>query len=59
MRVFLTVALLTLLAIGLCFVALRATLNILGLELMRTLVWLGIAETRPPMVSRRRASRST
>ena len=55
MPVFLTVTLLTLFACGLCFMAVRATLNVLGLDLMRTLVWLGVAEMDTGPVSRRRA----
>ena len=52
--VFVTVTLLTLFAVVVCLLALRATLNVLGLDLMRTLVWLGVAEFRTPPVSRRR-----
>jgi hypothetical protein len=53
--VFVTVFLLTLFAFVFCLLALRATLNVLGLDLMRALVWLGVAEMQTPAVSRRRA----
>ena len=44
----LSVMLHVLFAIAVCVLALRAAMNVLGLDLMRTLMWLGLAEARPP-----------
>lgn len=50
----LSAILLATLGVAVCTVAARVSLNVLGLGVMQTLLWLGLAEVPAPPVSRRR-----
>lgn len=51
----LSALLLVSIAVATCALGIRVTLNLLGLDLLQTLLWLGVVEVPAPPAPRRRA----